>query len=98
MAITSAVSDLFASIYELFASVFNTIYTIIHSVFSAVLGFIQGFFNLISDVLSGLVDVTGGVGKFVASNAAILAVGALAAFAYVRYTAQGKAVANKKTQ
>jgi hypothetical protein len=31
-------------------------------------------------------------------NAAILAVGALAAFAYVRYTAQGKAVANKKTQ
>jgi phage-related protein len=68
MAITSAVGDLFASIYELFASLFNTIYTIIHSVLSAILGFIQGFFNLITDVLSGLVDVTGGVGKFVASK------------------------------
>jgi phage-related protein len=98
MAITSAINDLFASIYELLASVFNTVYTIIHSIFSAVLGFVQGFFNLIGDVVSGLVDVTGGVGKFVASNAAILAVGALGAFAYVRYTAQGKQVANKKTQ
>ncbi|CAF3487331.1 hypothetical protein SNK03_004546 [Fusarium graminearum] len=98
MAITSAINDLFASIYELLASVFNTVYAIIHSILSAVLGFVQGLFNLIGDVVSGLVDVTGGVGKFVASNAAILAVGALGAFAYVRYTAQGKQVANKKTQ
>ncbi|QPC69526.1 hypothetical protein HYE68_000278 [Fusarium pseudograminearum] len=98
MAITSAINDLFASIYELLASVFNTVYAIIHSIFSAVLGFVQGLFNLIGDVVSGLVDVTGGVGKFVASNAAILAVGALGAFAYVRYTAQGKQIANKKTQ
>ncbi|KAF4993613.1 hypothetical protein FGRMN_6331 [Fusarium graminum] len=98
MAITSAITDLLSSIYELFASVLNTIYTVIHSIFSAVLGFVQGLFNLVGDVLSGFVDVTGGVGKFLASNAAILAVGALAAFAYVRYTAQGRAVANKKTQ
>ncbi|KAM0559275.1 hypothetical protein ACHAO7_001535 [Fusarium culmorum] len=98
MAITSAINDLFSSIYELLASVFNTVYAIIHSIFSAVLGFVQGLFNLIGDVVSGLVEVTGGVGKFVASNAAILAVGALGAFAYVRYTAQGKQVANKKTQ
>ncbi|EKJ70299.1 hypothetical protein NXS19_004945 [Fusarium pseudograminearum] len=98
MAVTSAINDLFASIYELLASVFNTVYAIIHSIFSAVLGFVQGLFNLIGDVVSGLVDVTGGVGKFVASNAAILAVGALGAFAYVRYTAQGKQIANKKTQ
>ncbi|OBS23390.1 hypothetical protein FPOA_03938 [Fusarium poae] len=98
MAITSAINNFFASIYELLASVVNTIYAVIHSIFSAVLGFVQGLFNLISDVVSGLVDVTGGVGKFVASNAAILAVGALGAFAYVRYTAQGKQIANKKTQ
>ena len=119
MAVTSAINDLFASIYELLASVFNTFYNIIHSILSAVLSFVQGVFNLISDVVSGLVDVTGGVGKFVASklslfcdvrvvggmilimytgNAAILAIGALGAFAYVRYTAQGKTVANKKTQ
>lgn len=117
MAITSAISDLFSSIYELLASVFNTLYSVIHSIFTAILGFVQGFFNLIGDVVSGLVEVTGGVGKFVASefppppysghfsradnnigNAAILAIGALGAFAYVRYTAQGRAVANKKTQ
>ncbi|KAI1039540.1 hypothetical protein LB505_002663 [Fusarium chuoi] len=116
MAITSAISDLFSSIYELLASVFNTIYSVIHSILTAILAFVQGFFNLIGDVVSGLVEVTGGVGKFVASefsplyshhlsradddigNAAILAVGALGAFAYVRYTAQGRAVANKKTQ
>jgi hypothetical protein len=68
MAVTSAINDLFASIYELLASVFNTFYTVIHSILSAVLGFVQGVFNLITDVVSGLVDVTGGVGKFVASK------------------------------
>ncbi|KAF5685382.1 hypothetical protein FCIRC_3440 [Fusarium circinatum] len=98
MAITSAISDLFSSIYELLASVFNTFYAVIHSILTAILGFVQGLFNLIGDVVSGLVEVTGGVGKFVASNAAILAIGALGAFAYVRYTSQGRAVANKKTQ
>ncbi|EXM08875.1 hypothetical protein FOIG_01917 [Fusarium odoratissimum NRRL 54006] len=116
MAITSAISDLFSSIYELLASVFNTFYSVIHSILSAVLGFVQGLFNLIGDVVSGLVEVTGGVGKFVASefppsylhhflradddkgNAAILAIGVLGTFAYVRYTAQGRTVANKKTQ
>ncbi|KAF5621941.1 hypothetical protein F52700_10815 [Fusarium sp. NRRL 52700] len=98
MAITTAISDLLSSIYELLASVFNTLYSVIHSILTAILAFVQGFFNLIGDVVSGLVEVTGGVGKFVASNAAILAIGALGAFAYVRYTAQGRAVANKKTQ
>jgi phage-related protein len=68
MAITSAINNFFASIYELLASVVNTIYAVIHSIFSAVLGFVQGLFNLISDVVSGLVDVTGGVGKFIASK------------------------------
>ncbi|KAF4973455.1 hypothetical protein FZEAL_9329 [Fusarium zealandicum] len=99
MAITSAINDFFSSIYELLASIFSTIYAVIHSVFSAILGFVQGFFNLIGDVVTGLVDVAGGVGKFVAGNAAILAVGALGAFAYVKYTAQGQRVAsNKKIQ
>ncbi|KAM0421090.1 hypothetical protein ACHAPT_011161 [Fusarium lateritium] len=105
MAITTAINDLLSSIYELFASVFSTIYAIVHSVLSALLGFVRGLFNLIGDVTSGLVDVAGGVGKFVAGmlfflfcNAALIAVGAIAAFAYVRYTAQGQRVATKKTQ
>jgi hypothetical protein len=37
-------------------------------------------------------------GLTVVGNAALLAVGAIAAFAYVRYTAQGQRIANKKTQ
>ncbi|KAM5346344.1 hypothetical protein ACJ41O_009349 [Fusarium nematophilum] len=98
MAITSAINDFLRSIYELLASVFSTIYAVIHSVLVAILGFARGLFNLIADVASGLVDVAGGVGKFVAGNAAILAVGAIAAFAYVRFTAQGQRAAAKKTE
>ncbi|KAF4458830.1 hypothetical protein FALBO_14423 [Fusarium albosuccineum] len=100
MSITAAINDFFSSIYELLSSVFSTLYAVIHSIFSAILGFVSGLFNLIGDVVSGLVDVAGGVGKFVAGNAAILAVGAIGAFAYVRYTAQGQRLAanSKKTQ
>ncbi|KAF7561639.1 hypothetical protein G7046_g2507 [Stylonectria norvegica] len=99
MAITSAIADLFNSFYELLASILGTAYAIVHSIVAAITGLVTGFFNLIANVLSGLVEVTGGVGKFVASNIVLLSIGALAAFAYVRYTASGqRAVASKKTQ
>lgn len=65
MAITSAISDLFKSFYELLASVFGTAYAIVHSVFAAVFGFITGIFKLAGDVLGGFVDITTGVGKFI---------------------------------
>lgn len=66
MAITTAINDFLSSIYELLSSIFGTVYAVIHSVIATLLGFVRGLFNLIGDVTSGLVDVAGGVGKFVA--------------------------------
>lgn len=68
MAITTAINDLFSSIYELIASILGTFYAVIHSVINAILGLVQGFFTLVSDVLSGVVDVAGGIGRFLAST------------------------------
>lgn len=72
MAITTAINDLFSSIYELIASILGTFYAIIHSFITAILGFVQGIFTLTADVLNGLVDVAGGVGKFIASTSSNL--------------------------
>ncbi|KAH7157424.1 hypothetical protein B0J13DRAFT_617521 [Dactylonectria estremocensis] len=99
MAITTAISDFVNSIYELFISIISTIYTVVNSALSAILGFITGIFTLLGDVTKGMVDVAGGVGKFVAGNAVLITIGALAAFAYVRFTVQGRQLAEgKKTQ
>lgn len=65
MAITSAISDLFKSFYELLASVFGTAYSIVYSAFAAVFSFINGIFTLAGDILGGFIDITTGVGKFV---------------------------------
>lgn len=80
MAITTAISDFIKSIYELLASILSTAYTIVSSTVSAVLNFFAGLFTLLGNIISGMVDVAGGVGKFVAgmfsrtsfSSAAIL--------------------------
>ncbi|KAK7424673.1 hypothetical protein QQX98_000249 [Neonectria punicea] len=96
MAITTAISDFVNSIYELFASLIGTVYAILHSTVTAVFSFITGFFNLVGDVVSGLIDVAGGLGKFVAGNIVLISIGALGAFAYVRYTAQGRQLAEGK--
>lgn len=115
MAITSAISDLFSSFYELIASVLNAAYTIVHSIFLAVYNFVAGIFQLSGNVVEGLANVVGGVGKFImgmfsllsvkfdtlltnTGNIVLLSIGALAAFAFFRYTAQGRQVAaGKKT-
>ena len=99
MAITTAISDLFASFYELFASIIGTMYSMVHALFSAVVNFVTGIFTLIADVLGGFVEMAGGIGKFLASNVAILAVGVIGAVLFVRYTAQGQKVVQgaKKT-
>ncbi|KAH8176930.1 hypothetical protein LIA77_02012 [Sarocladium implicatum] len=99
MAITSAISDLFASFYELIASVLGTMYTLVHTIVMACVNFVTGIFTLVGDVLGGFVEMAGGVGKFLASNVAILAIGVIGAVLFVRYTAQGQKVAQgtKKT-
>ena len=68
MAITSAISDLFSSIYELFASFFGAIYAVIHGAFSAVYNFIAAILSLVQNVITEAIHLTGGVGKFVASK------------------------------
>lgn len=68
MAITSAISDLFASFYELLASILGTMYTLVQTVVMAVVNFITGIFTLVGDVLSGFVEMAGGLGKFLASK------------------------------
>lgn len=65
MAITTAISDFFASILELFSSVFNGAYALVHSIFTAAFNFVSGIFTLITDLLSGVIDVGEGIGKFV---------------------------------
>ncbi|KAK0383836.1 hypothetical protein NLU13_9747 [Sarocladium strictum] len=99
MAITTAISDLFASIYELFASILGTMYSLVHAVIMAFVNFVTGIFTLAGDILGGVAEMAGGVGKFLASNIAILAIGVIGAVLFVRYTAQGQRVAQgaKKT-
>ncbi|KAI6784571.1 uncharacterized protein J7T54_006616 [Emericellopsis cladophorae] len=97
MAITTAVSDFFASIYELVSSVFCAAYSVVHSVFLAAYNFVVGILSLVGDVLGGFVDISTGVGKFIVGNIVILSIGALVAFLYMRNTAQGQKLAQKKT-
>ncbi|KFH45459.1 hypothetical protein ACRE_037680 [Hapsidospora chrysogenum ATCC 11550] len=99
MALTSAVSDFIKSIYELFASVFGTAYSLAHSLFMAIFNFVGGLLTLAGDIASGVLDIAGGVSKFVLGNFVLVVVGAVAAIAFVRYTAQGRqvAAAGKKT-
>jgi phage-related protein len=65
MAITTAISDLVASVYELFASFVGAVYTIVHSFVMGIFSLFTGFFAFIADIFKGVFDIVGGVGKFV---------------------------------
>ncbi|KAK0622336.1 hypothetical protein B0T14DRAFT_563796 [Immersiella caudata] len=90
MAITSAVSDLVASIYELFASFVGAVYTIVHSFVMGIFNLFTGFFAFIADIFKGVFDIVGGVGKFVTGNIVILGLIGAGVFAYFRFTQQGQ--------
>jgi hypothetical protein len=68
MAVTNAITDLIKSIGELLSSVFGAAYAIVHSFISGALSLFAGFFAFVSDLAKGVVDLTGGVGKFVAGK------------------------------
>lgn len=88
MSITSGVSGIFTSIYDLFASLLAILQ-----------GVIVCIVDVVQDLISQAVHLTSGVTKFVASNFIALAVGGLLVFAYLRYSAGSRrAVAGKKTQ
>lgn len=97
MAVSSAIGDLFKSFYEMFASLIGAFVKIFQTLINAIVGFFTSIFQLFADVLGGLADAAGGVGKFVISNIAIFAVIAIGGFLYVR-SQQGKPlVPAKKT-
>ncbi|KAK4225055.1 hypothetical protein QBC38DRAFT_279840 [Podospora fimiseda] len=88
MAITSAISDLISSIFELFSSFLGAAYTIIHSFFAAILSLFSGFFNFVADIFRGVFDVLGGVGNFLAGNIVFIGVIAALWFGYTQYVAK----------
>ncbi|KAI5464860.1 hypothetical protein BGZ63DRAFT_421852 [Mariannaea sp. PMI_226] len=99
MGFIDAIHDFFYSIYELIVALVATGYDIVQSLVSAIVGFVTGLFTLVGDVASGMVKAAGGVGKFITGNIVLITIGALGAFAYVRFTAQGRRLAEgKKTQ
>lgn len=97
MAVTSALGDFVASIYELLASIIGTIFKIFSTFINAIVGFFTSILTLILDVFGGLVEAAGGVGKFVISNIAIFAVIAIGGFLYVRSQQGRPVVPAKKT-
>merc|ERR1712000_330927 len=55
--------------------------------------FVSGIFTLVADMLSGVVDIAGGIGKFVFGNIVVIVLVGAGVFAYMRYTAQGQRLA-----
>ncbi|KAK4118593.1 hypothetical protein N657DRAFT_583391 [Parathielavia appendiculata] len=88
MAVTNAVTDLVASIGELLSSIFGAAYSIVHSFITGVLGLFAGFISMIGDLVKGVFDLVGGMGRFVAANAVVIALVAAAGYAYVRFVQQ----------
>lgn len=65
MAVTSAVGDLVASIYELFASFVGAIVSLVQGLFNMIAGFVGGLVHLVRDVFAGVFRAVGGLGNFV---------------------------------
>ncbi|KAK4135221.1 hypothetical protein BT67DRAFT_448864 [Trichocladium antarcticum] len=88
MAVTNAITDLVKSIAELFSSVFNAVYSIVHSFITNILALLASFLALFGDLGKGVIDLVGGVGRFVAGNVVVLGVVAAAGYAYIRFVQQ----------
>ncbi|KAF5006294.1 hypothetical protein FDECE_7325 [Fusarium decemcellulare] len=103
-------SSVFSTLYAVIHSIFSSILGFVSGLFNLIGDVVSGLVDVAGGVgkfvavlcfkalvclYQCTVLLTGGIG-----NAAILAVGAIGAFAYVRYTAQGQRLAanSKKTQ
>ncbi|KAG6026817.1 hypothetical protein E4U41_001167 [Claviceps citrina] len=99
MSLSSAVSGIFTSLRDLFASLLAAILAVFRGFLHALQSVLVGAVDVVRGVVSQAVHLAGGVTTFVASNFIALAVGGLLVFAYLRYSAGGRqAVAAKKTQ
>jgi phage-related protein len=65
MAITTAISDIFAAVYEVIVSIFSAIFGTVEAAFSSVFGLFTSFVRMLADVSAGVVHVVGGVSNFV---------------------------------
>ncbi|AEO68615.1 uncharacterized protein THITE_2118193 [Thermothielavioides terrestris NRRL 8126] len=70
MAVTTVLTDLAHSLGELLSSVFGTAYALVHSFVADLFGLLAGFFALANDLVRGVVDLVGGVGRFVTGETA----------------------------
>ncbi|KAK5659612.1 hypothetical protein OQA88_816 [Cercophora sp. LCS_1] len=97
MAITTAITDLFSSVYELFASLIGAAYTIVHSFVAGIASLFAGFFAFIADIFQGVFDIVGGVGKFVTGNIVILGIIGAGVYGYLHFTRQGQLQGQRST-
>lgn len=72
MAITTAITNFVMSLHELFVSVLGAAYSLGHSIFMAIFGFIGGLLTLAGDVAEELIDIAGGISKFVLGRSGVL--------------------------
>ncbi|KAK5995291.1 hypothetical protein PT974_03692 [Cladobotryum mycophilum] len=96
MAVTTAISDFFHSIYEVIASLLGAVYSLLNNTINAIVNFLTGILTLVREVFGGLIDIAGGVGKFLAGNAVLLSIVAVGAVAYSRYSTHGRVTSSRK--
>jgi hypothetical protein len=60
-----AIGNFFNSIFELFFSFFQTAYDLVATIISSIFSFIGSILNVFVEFFKGIVDVVGGLGKFV---------------------------------
>ncbi|KAK2067219.1 hypothetical protein P8C59_000978 [Phyllachora maydis] len=95
MAVTSAVGDLVASIYELFASFVGAIVSLVQGLFNMIAGFVGGLVHLVRDVFAGVFRAVGGLGNFVFGNMLVIGVVGVVAYLVLQASKQGKIQAKK---
>ncbi|KAH9875817.1 hypothetical protein IAQ61_003282 [Plenodomus lingam] len=97
--IIKAVTDIFASVIELFWSFFTTAGTLVQKTAQFALTFVTEILDLVVNFFRGLVDLAGGLVSFILGNVLMLAVAAAAVFGFLQYQrSQGRTVqvGNKK--
>jgi len=95
---TSAISNFFKSIFELFASFFQTLFQLFETILRTIFNFFASILRLGADSFKGLFDVLGGVTNFLLTNAVLIGLIAAAGYGYLVYqrrqgntvTVQGK--------
>ncbi|CCE30152.1 uncharacterized protein CPUR_04000 [Claviceps purpurea 20.1] len=92
MSLSSALSGIFTSLHNLFSSILATILALAQNILHALQSCLSGLVHLVRGVLTQVVRVTGGAGKFIASNIVALAVGGVLVMVYLKYAGGNRPV------